>query len=330
MKLYQNIEVPGQTFEYEDEKRKQSKFWNEGKWHNFIEPLLPKDCTNKTFVEIGSSAGLFLKMAEDKGFGHVVGVEADKDRYKEAEIYKNSNGGKYTIIHEQVDEKFNFNTLPIANVVLIANTHYYFSIINFSKLVDALRTRCAYCIIVSAKVRIATERVRYDLPSVRRYFGDWKEIKTIEGIDTANDPSPREGMYGVLFKGALEEYDTEELYSQWVKTNNHDEEDHRSLLADTLPDFYKRVLEEDEYDFVGKAYYNYWKTRRPDYDEATIVKRIRQKAKLAKHVQEHGMFNPIYTSDDNWRYRGGRMIDGQHRLVIAYQLGYKTVLVRRL
>ena len=73
-KLYQNIKVPGRRLPYEDTRRKDSAFWNEGKWNNFIKPLLPKYCKNKTFIEIGSNAGMFLKMAEDKGFKHVIGI----------------------------------------------------------------------------------------------------------------------------------------------------------------------------------------------------------------------------------------------------------------
>ena len=76
VKWYQNVEgVDGAVFK--DPRRANSIFWGEGKWKNFILPLLPLE--RRTFVEIGCSAGLFLKLAMDAGFTNVIGIDADPD-----------------------------------------------------------------------------------------------------------------------------------------------------------------------------------------------------------------------------------------------------------
>jgi len=329
-RLYQNIKIPGKKLLYEDPKRKDSNFWNEGKWNNFIEPLLPKYCKNKTFVEIGSSAGLFLKMAEDKGFRHVIGIESHPARIKEAELYKKSNGGKYKLLPKKMDRKFDFNQLPLAHVTLISNTHYYLSVINFSRVVDALRTRSLYCIIVSAKARRIPGCARYDATSVRGYFRDWEERATLALLEAEGDPAPRETMYGILFKGALKEYDTKELYAAWRKGNLETPFYKNEALPDALDEFYKKVLSRKKFNVKDTAYYKYWEKRRPDQTEVWIRRKLRQKATLAEHIRDNGMFSPIYLSETNWRYDKGRLIDGQHRLCIAKQLGYKGIFVRLL
>lgn len=332
MKLYQNIKILGKKLVYEDTRRKNSNFWNEGKWNNFIDPLLPKYCKNKTFIEIGSNAGLFLKMAEDKGFRHIIGIESNPGRMEEAELYKKSNGGNYKLLHKKMDQKFDFNTIPLAHVTLISNTHYYLSVINFSRVVDALRTKSLYCIVVSAKARRIPGCARYDITSVRGYFKNWKQKRMrMISVGIGDDSSPRPKMYGVLFKGALEEYDTKRLHAKWREGNIGSKKYRKDAIPDALDDFYKKVLSHKvAINVRDTAYYRYWEKRRPDWSDAWIRRKLRQKARLAKSIRDRGMFSPIYLSETNWRYGEGRLIDGQHRLCIAHKLGYKSILVRTL
>lgn len=128
MKLYQNVVIQGEDVVYESGKRKHSKFWNEGKWYTFIEPLLPKNCEDMTFVEVGCNAGLFLKLAKEREFRHVIGIERDSTNVKYACKYRDQLGYDYKVLHRTVGKDFDFDELPVADVTLLSNVHYYFDI----------------------------------------------------------------------------------------------------------------------------------------------------------------------------------------------------------
>lgn len=223
VKWYQNVDgVDGAVFK--DPRRADSKFWGEGKWKNFILPLLPLE--RRTFVEIGCNAGLFLKLATDAGFKDVIGIEADEDRVDQAAQYLRTHKSTYKIIYQKVDNNFDWDQLPLTDVTLLSNVHYYFPINTFMKLVDHLRSRSLYCIVVSAKARRRSGRTRHYLEAVRGYFDDWEEIKVVgdwQGIKSKDvlkaegDPAPRQQMYGVIFKGVLESVNVEAECAKWEK-----------------------------------------------------------------------------------------------------------------
>ncbi len=90
MRWYQTVFIDGVDAVFEDVNRKVSKFWNEGKWDNFIKPLLT-NVDKGSLLEIGCNAGLFLKMAKDEGFKKVIGVEASNRCCQQAELYKKTH-----------------------------------------------------------------------------------------------------------------------------------------------------------------------------------------------------------------------------------------------
>jgi len=295
---YQNIEIEGLEVTYEDPKRKDSKFWNEGKWRNFIEPLLPPE--RETFIEIGCNAGLFLKLATDAGFKRVIGIEA--------------NSQIKTLV---LDE------LPLADVVLLANTHYYLTIPMLARLVDGLRNRALYCIVVSALARRRSGNALYDLRSARGYFSDWREMKVIEGLDEEGDPAPRVRMYGVLFKGNLDALDVESTWGLWEKAVSGAHRHKRAALPAALEQFFGKVLAGEDFDVEDTLLYDYWATRAPKKGTEWRRGFLEYKRRLAEDIRDNGMREPVYYD------RKGELLDGGHRLVIAKELGYKHVLVRR-
>jgi hypothetical protein len=317
MKWYQNVEgVEGAVFK--NPKRSNSKYWGEGKWNNFIAPLLPDE--RQTFVEIGCNAGLFLKLAMDAGFERVIGVDKSKGRIAQAKQFRESNGYSYMLLHQGAGVDFDPAKLPLADVTLIANVHYHLPVSVFSDLVDSLRSRTLYCLIVSARAARRRGNAHHYLETVRGYFGDWQEVGTVGDwtgkleVDH-DDPSPRRMMYGALFKGCLDSVNKEEMLGggPLILNINH--------ISDAWEDFFKKVISGDPFDFQDTDLYQIYAL---DNMIDWVVPRMTRAKEMAEDILKNGMRSPIYIT------KKGKMLDGQHRLALANALGWEHILCRRL
>ena len=327
-KWYQNVDgVEGAVFK--DPRRKESKFWNEGKWNNFIEPLLPKE--RRTFIELGCNAGLFLKMAMDAGFTDVIGVDSNPQRMKQAIRFRESNKYPYRLIQQTIGKDFELDQLPLADIVLIANMHYHLPLEVFANLVDRLKNRTAHCIVVSAKAnRRPGNALHYlESPGVRGYFRDWQEVmvvgnwRGIEGLDEG-DPAPRKQMYGALFKGSLEVFGLRELYDASYRRMEQIKKHRLNAFFPAMEDFFKRVLAGEKFRFEELDAWRFWTKRFPGVSSEWISRKLSYKKALAEDVQKNGIREPIRLTQTE------KVLDGVHRLIIAKELGYEHVLVRRL
>ncbi|HUV84330.1 MAG TPA: hypothetical protein VMV86_01395 [Methanosarcinales archaeon] len=197
MKVHQNIVIDG--VDYGDRKsRKNSKFCNEGKWYNFVAPLLPDDCSEMTFMEMGANAGMYLKLAQDKGFKQVIGMEADKEAYHMALNYVDCE-----MWNTKLDEHFDYDTIPATDVTLLANFHYHIFMPVFLHYLNILRRKTKYVIVVTAGVKTSRHFPNTDLNSIREYFKLWEEVAAIDDVSKEGDPHPRD-MQSILFKSELQ------------------------------------------------------------------------------------------------------------------------------
>ena len=195
MLVHQNIVIDG--VDYGDRRsRKYSKFCNEGKWDNFISPFLPIG-EDMTFIEMGCNAGMYLKLAQ-KRFRNVVGIESDQQAYEMALRY-----GDYKVINKCLDEHFDYDCLPVADVTLLANFHYHIFMPVFLNYLNIIRRKTRYIIVVSAGVKTTHHFPNTDIDSIRKYFRLWEEIGVIDNISKEGDPHPRD-MFSVCFKTELE------------------------------------------------------------------------------------------------------------------------------
>jgi hypothetical protein len=317
---YQNVEIEGAV--YEGAERKHSKFWNKGKWESFVKPLLPRE--RQVFIELGCNAGLFLKMASDAGFERVIGVEASDRVMRQAEVYRESIGGKWKLVQERIGGGFDPYSLPIADVVLMSNFHYYIGISDFDRLVNDLRNRTLYCIVVSARVRRAGGKAFFDISSVRGYFRDWVEVGLVEEVDMMDDPAPRRGMYGITFKGRLQSQEVGGFYRRWRRECEAAEKFRYHALPPALVEFFELVLLGEEFNYEETLLYQYWRKREPNRSREWIQAKLDQKKTLAESVRDDGMMEPLYFDHRN------NLIDGLHRQCIAKVLGYEHIVARRM
>lgn len=318
---YQTIEAGVPDVVYEDPNRKISKFWNEGKWDNFIKPLMPEE--REVFLEVGSNAGLFLKMAKDIGFNRVVGVESSGRIMWQAEQYRKYNGLDYKLMRGTVGSDISVDDLPMCDVVLIANTHYYIPLQDWIKIVDRLRFKTQYVIIVSAPVRKKDCATSPLIEDVRSYFKEWEEVKSVENIDITGDPSPREGMFSILFKSPLEKADIVTICERW-RTNSAGSQQYRfANLWKAQEDFMHRIINKEEFDVSKCFYFEYHMTRRPFLNSRALARMLEAKRVMLKDMMENGIREPIYFNK-NWD-----LLDGGHRMNFAVELGLKYLYARR-
>jgi len=312
-KTYQNIIIKEKDVGFTIEKQ-DSKFCNEGKWNNFIEPLLPKDCADMTFVEFGCNAGMFLKLAKQFGFRNVVGV--DKSRYtcEYAKKYMAESGFDYKIINNKVDDDFDYDKIPVADFTVMSNFHYYLTINTFMLLLDKMKFKTRYCIIVTADFDKGYNRAKADLDSIRYYFRDWKEIKSIMPISTKGDSFPRV-MSSIMFESPLERVPIEPLYKKITTLRR----------VGNVVNFTKKIAQNDTVENLKDT--DYYKvvesmhTRRPkSYIDDLVISRV----KMLYDVKKNGIKHPIFINDDN------RMVDGKHRMLFLKALGYKSIIARKI
>lgn len=286
--------------------RKGSKFCNEGKWENYIEPLLPD---GEVFIEYGSNAGMFLKLARKK-YNRVIGIERDNNDVAVAEKYRGDDD--YKIIHADLNG-FDLNTLPLADVTLLSNFHYHQHIDEFRRMLDILEHKTCYVLIVSAEAPQRHWRAQPYREDIMSYFRHWELSGEVKELPVENDPHPRK-MFSILFKSPKIE---------------------RILLSEIEIAGSKSALQyvsgrEFARDSInGKD----WRTskyrilqncvRLHPWSQSRVDQFIEGKYHLARSIASDGLREPLLID------RNGYLVDGIHRYLTLLGLG-DSAIVRKM
>jgi len=322
-RLYQVLEVNGRPFSRPSTQKSNSKFWNEGRWETFIAPLLPEDCTDQALVEMGCNAGLFLKMAKDRGYRHVVGIEKNTTPAKWANKFRDAIGYDYIVLKRSLGGKFgglgtfDIDELPVADVILMSTFHYYIDINAWVKFLDRLKTKTCYTLIVSRpELKEEHWRAKASYAAAADYFRDWQEVGRIENVSTEGDPAPRD-LYSVMFKSPL------------IRRVPIEDIDIRERPDDpmymAMMDLAERIADSGEFDLHETDYYKRWEERKGRWSIKTLRRFVGMKFDVMKSVRDDGLRDPIIVQRD-----GLKLSDGGHRLVMLRALGYKSVIVREV
>jgi len=314
-KVYQNLKIEGENFNPANTNRENSKFWNEGKFQNFIKPHLPEDCSDMTFVEMGTNAGLFLRMAKDLGFRNAVGIEKDRTPVAEGKRYRDLLGYDYKILKRTLGGKFgdsgnfDFDEIPVADYTLMSTFHYYIDINSWLKYLDTLSNKTRYCIIVSRHVSKKHWMALSDLPDVRKYFEDWEQVNYIPEFPKEGDPNPRD-LWSICFKSKLERINIDDI---------------KIKGSDAVSELANEIKDNDDINPFETKYYKKWVARKNNiWNDKTIKKFVADKTKLLIDIKNNGQRDPLIVQEDN------KLSDGGHRLAMLKALGYKNVIVRRV
>lgn len=323
-RLYQNLEIEGVPFSRARPERMISRFWNEGKFNSFIAPHLPEDCTDQVFVEMGCNAGLFLKLAKDRGYRHVVGIEKDKTPVIEGSKYRDKIGYDYKILKRQLGGKFGGNgsfdidELPVADVTVMSTFHYYIDINNWVKYLDRLKSKSCYVLIVSRpRMKRLHWKALANYSYVKEYFKDWEEMGLIDNVPKEGDPDPRD-LYSVMFKSPV----VERIRIEDVRVRVPENEE----MYVAVGEFARQIAANENTDPFETDYYKKWVERKEGrWSNRMIKKFVQDKYNLMLDIRENGLRDPLVLQG-----KEEKLSDGGHRLAIMKALGHKSVIVRKI
>ena len=252
MKPFQTYQhLAGTPMTDRDQKQVGSKFWNKGKWDNFVAPFLPESGQDLSLVDMGCNAGVFLKLAEERGFDPVIGVDSNTEAIERGEQWRDQNGSNYKFINSDIKDCI--DKLPMVDYTVLANAHYYFTINDWMDYLDQLQYKTRYVIIVTAeKQHINRCWASADVPSVRNYFKNWEEVGFIDELPFAGDPDPRK-LWGLCFKSK---------YLDRVPLDSLDSSNH-------VQDEFYAELDEGK-DFKDTRYYRIIKKYRDKWSERRL------------------------------------------------------------
>lgn len=307
-KSYQTYQyLEGTPMTDRDVKEQGSKFWNKGKWDNFVAPFLPEDCSEQTFIDMGCNAGLFLKFAEDKGFKNIIGVDSNEEAIKRGVEWRDNNGGNYRLVQATIEDCI--DELPLADYTVLANAHYYFTINDWIDYLDKLQYKTRYVIIVTAeKKHINRCWASADVPSIRNYFKTWEEVGFIDELPTKDDPQPRR-LWGLCFKSPF----VDKVAIDSLDSSNHVQDQFYEELDNGTP--YKET-----------KYYKILKKYREKWGEEKLNRWIEERIRVYNDIKEYGLKRPVLVDF----FKQDRILDGNHRYAGVRNLGYKNIFIRKV
>jgi hypothetical protein len=304
---YQVLTVDGRPFTRPKPDRAASRFWNEGKWHTFVEPLLPEDATGQTFVEMGCDVGLFLKMASDHGYQRVIGVEKNKTPVRVGLEWRDAVGGDWTILKRTLGGKFgeagtfDLDELPVADVTLMSNWHYYVPIGEWMKYLDRLAAKtCSVVIVSRPDLKEKHWMAQANSHAIKGYFSRW------------NDPKPR-WLFTVMFTSPT----IKRVPIADIPVLDDEMEQAKERLAHLI------TLGKAD-DLLSTTYYREWAKRKAgQWSERTLRRFVQMKADVMRSVMLDGLRDPLIVQQDTMK-----LSDGGHRLAMLRALGHTSVIVR--
>lgn len=273
---------------------------SENRWRRFIQPLLPGLPLGGLFVDLGCNAGFYARKAVDLGF-KVIGVEIDDEYIKHAKYWEKNDPKGVEIIQGDICRY----DLPVCQIALLANVHYWLTEFQLNKLIDNLKEKALSVIVVGRNWKSDRHKSPCDINSLRALFHDFIEVKSV--VDKKH--------YSVLFNNPrLIEKDVNEVFNNQPLTKS------RKFLRS----FNKLI--DDNSDPFNSDYYNYLKWRKFDGPEKLLAKRI----ELIKDIRKNGIKNPLLLGriDEVGKYDKNRLTDGDHRIILAKKIGLKKVICK--
>lgn len=265
---------------------------NEIRWKRFIEKFLLHK--NGLFIDVGCNAGFYSRKARDMGF-KVIGIENDEGYYEHAKFWEQEEPKGIEYLFMDASEY----AFPVCNIVLLANVHYWMSYEQLERLINSLKEKALYVLVVGRNWLSPKHKYPCDITSLKMLFKDFDNEGQIIGRK----------HYSVLFKNKqLVEENVDELFSkqQFVRSRKFLIAMNTLIEGNSL--LYKKYLA--------------WRGFSPS--------ELNKKKALIKSIQKEGIKTPLLLGrPEGGKYYSERLADGEHRLIIAKKLGIKKVICKQ-
>jgi SAM-dependent methyltransferase len=271
------------------------------RWTEILAPLISPEGGGRLFVELGCNAGYYLRQARDLGY-RAIGVERDPVFYEQACYWEGQESKGVELV---CDDMLHYDT-PANYLTLLACVHYWLTAEQLKTLLAKLHHRSVNLVIMGKHKGEAA--IPPDRRNLLPYLSGWK-IAT----QTRN-----RRHYGLLLHNPdLYEADVEQIYNRDVlavaETGGH------SDFFPAFSEFVRLVAGNQEFDYRSTEFYRYLRRRKLRYRE-TLMEAY---AGHVLSIRAGGIRRPIAVRQN------GLVCDGNHRLVIAKELGIEKIICRK-
>jgi len=278
---------------------------SEKRWNNLIKPLIPyKKGENRMFIELGCNAGFYCRKMADLGYKSI-GIEKEVEFIRHACFWESCDPRGVKIIEGDI----NNYEIPCSSIVLIANVHYWLTTLELNTLIKKLREKSLYVIVVGRHNPSPKHKSPCDSEFLKISFSGW-EIKDIRyGIK----------HYSIIFKNPdLIEKDVNEIFPFQQLSNS-------KRFLPSFEKFIRLVLSERKFNPLKTDYYKYLKWRKFDDIKSIIKKHIN----LIVNIKQNGITKVLEIGRIvNGKYEKDRLVDGDHRYIIAKTVGIKKIICK--
>jgi len=276
---------------------------SEYRWRTFVEPFLP-DGRDRHFLELGSNAGFYLRKARALGY-KATGVERNPLYLSQAAYWEEQE----PVGVQTIEGDLNRAGIPLSHTVLLANIIYWLNPKQVRRLIFRLRRRALNVIVIGRHTRLKNHCSDCRKEAVKAWFQGW------EAIEGHTDHK----HYSILFKNP----ELEEVNIDDVEIYHYNNGPKKDTFERAFTRFLKKTNNGSMANIMTTHYYKYLVSRGVKRKKRRVL--CERYMKLLFDIKDRGLVKPIQAL---WIDGKLRLIDGDHRYLIAKFLGIKKVICR--
>jgi len=273
---------------------------NEKRWKNFIEPFVKKG--EGRFTDLGCNAGFYCRKMADLGYTSE-GVEMESEFLAQARYWEQEDPKGVRIVDADVTSY----EVWLSHTVLMANIHYWLTPEQNKALERQLIEKAMNVIVIGRYKTLKRHTSPCHMEYLKELFSEWE----IGGIEEHGK------HFSILFKNPnLVEKDVDDLtlYQQFMKSKKF------------LPSF-KKFIKQILFDNTKTDYADYLRWRK----FKCVNRLLTRHTKLIHSVVEDGLREPLMIGRMvNGKLDENRLRDGDHRLIIAKEIGIKKLICKKI